>query len=152
MALNPSSHLHSSPYSKMADSLYKSVIKKFSFQPKVWISYLEFLMKDGRREAARAVMERSFKSLQKAQRELSLSHSSLLLTHAQTHTHTHTQTHTCKHNDTTHTCVRTHTHKHTTHTQTQLSHGASQSCAHIGVLRVSLFVLFCTLIQMWRWL
>ena len=84
----------------MADSLYKSVTKKFSFQPKVWINYLEFLMKAGRREAARAMMERSFKSLQKAQRKLSLSISFIApLTHTHTHacTHTHTHTHTQTH-------------------------------------------------------
>ena len=52
----------------MADELFKTMVKKFGTQLKVWTGYAEFLMGRGHYEAARRVLERSLKSLPKAQR------------------------------------------------------------------------------------
>ena len=56
----------------MADELFKTMMKKFGSDLKVWIGYAEFMMGRGHLEAARRLLEKSFKSLPKAHRELTV--------------------------------------------------------------------------------
>jgi rRNA biogenesis protein RRP5 len=51
---------------EMADELFKTMMKKFGSDLKVWIGYAEFMMGRGHLEAARRLLEKSFKSLPKA--------------------------------------------------------------------------------------
>ncbi|XP_071503484.1 LOW QUALITY PROTEIN: protein RRP5 homolog [Diadema antillarum] len=48
---------------EQAEQLYESMIKRFKFNPDVWTGFGTFLMKNGRHEQARRLMQRSFKSL-----------------------------------------------------------------------------------------
>ncbi|XP_006815336.1 protein RRP5 homolog [Saccoglossus kowalevskii] len=49
-----------------AEQLYSTMVRRFNFHKDVWASYGMFLMKSGKLDAARKIMQRSFKSLDKS--------------------------------------------------------------------------------------
>eukprot|EP00057_Strongylocentrotus_purpuratus_P009707 XP_011664181.1 PREDICTED: protein RRP5 homolog [Strongylocentrotus purpuratus] len=48
---------------EQAEQLYETMVKRFKFDPDVWIGFGTFLMKHGKHDPARRLMQRSFKSL-----------------------------------------------------------------------------------------
>lgn len=48
---------------QLADKLYQTMVKRFSNKAHVWTQYGEFLMKRGRLEGARNLLQRSLKSV-----------------------------------------------------------------------------------------
>ncbi|XP_041477321.1 protein RRP5 homolog [Lytechinus variegatus] len=46
-----------------AEQLYETMVKRFKFEPEVWTGFGTFLMKNGKHDQARRLMQRSFKSL-----------------------------------------------------------------------------------------
>ena len=63
---------------QLAEQVFQTMTKKFSSHTQVWMKYGLFLMQNGRIEAARNLMKRSFKSLSKQQRKYL---QSLLISH-----------------------------------------------------------------------
>ena len=55
---------------QQAEQLYESMIKRFKFDADVWTSFGTFLMKNGRHDQARRLMQRSFKSLIQKDRKI----------------------------------------------------------------------------------
>ena len=55
---------------QLAEQLYQTMTKRFSTSLRVWVQYGHFLMRRGKQEAARSLLQRSLKSLSnKQQRE-----------------------------------------------------------------------------------
>lgn len=53
-----------------AEKLYQSMLKRFKQSKKVWVGYAHYLMKIGRKEEARALLQRSLKSLREHKRKI----------------------------------------------------------------------------------
>ena len=53
----------------MAEETYKKMVKKFSSQPEAWARFAEFYLKKENVDAARELLPRSLKSLDKAKRK-----------------------------------------------------------------------------------
>lgn len=56
---------------QMVEETYKKILKKFSAYPDSWTRFAEFYLKKGDLDAARALLPRSLKSLEKSKREWS---------------------------------------------------------------------------------
>jgi hypothetical protein len=54
----------------MVEETFKKIIKKFSAYPESWTRFAEFYLKKGDVDAARALLPRSLKSLDKSKRKL----------------------------------------------------------------------------------
>jgi len=56
-------------FSKFAEQIYQAMTRKFKESSKVWTLYGLFKMKQGKPDAARAILQKSLKSLPKRKRE-----------------------------------------------------------------------------------
>lgn len=52
-----------------AETLYQTLVRRFSINKDVWINFGEFYFEHGEAEKARKLMQRSFKSLPNNQRK-----------------------------------------------------------------------------------
>jgi len=52
---------------QLAEQLYQTMTKRFSTSLRVWAQYGHFLMRRGKQEAARSLLQRSLKSLSNKQ-------------------------------------------------------------------------------------
>ena len=56
-------------YRQLAEQLYQTMTKRFKDTASVWTQYGLFLMKQGRPDAARKILEKSLKAVHKKQRK-----------------------------------------------------------------------------------
>ena len=63
-----SSRSRSGAHTQAAEQLHSTMIRKFRLNPDVWVNFGLFHFKSGQAESARALMQRSLKSLEKKQR------------------------------------------------------------------------------------
>ena len=56
-------------YHQLAEQLYQTMTKRFKDTDSVWTQYGLFLMKQGRPDAARKILEKSLKAVHKKQRK-----------------------------------------------------------------------------------
>ena len=66
--------LHAAGKEQLAEEVWKKAVKKFSMHPEIWIRAAEYHFKKGDVDAARELLPRSTKSLDKSKRKLALIH------------------------------------------------------------------------------